>query len=638
MNEELKVIISAEISDLKKGCQDAKKSIEGVAEETKSMKQKIKQHLKEAGDGYKKIGEVSKAALKAVGTAVIGATATLIGLSAATAEYRENQAKLTTAFESAGASAETASQTYNDLYRVLGDDGQAVEAANHLAKLTTNQQELSEWTTICEGVYATFGDSIPIEGLTEAANETAKVGQVTGTLADALNWAGISEDEFNEKLAACNTEAEREKLIRETLNGVYSGAASNYEKNAAAMLAQNEAQAKMNASMAALGEAMVPINTALMNFAGQVLAAITPYIQSFATNYLPQIQDFLGKVAAALEIAIGFLADNWGIISQVAAILLAIAAAFSVLSTAIGIYNGVMAIAEVVSLPVIGVIALIVAGIVLLIMNWEKLSAVVKSVCETISKVVKSMVDAVVGFFTDLWNKVVSIATGIKDSVVNAFNAVKTTVSNIVNTVKTTVLNVFNGIKSGISTVINGIKTTVSNVFNSIKTTMVNGVTAAKNTVLGIFDGIKSGISNAINGAKNIVGSAIDAIKGFFKFEWSLPKLKLPHISIKGSFSLVPPSVPKFSIDWYANGGVFDSPTLFNYGGGIGGLGEAGAEAVVPLEKNTEWLDKIAERLGAGRSMAPIILQVDGKTFGQISVDSINQLTRQTGKLGLRLT
>ena len=96
---------------------------------------------------------------------------------------------------------------------------------------------MSEWTTICEGVYATFGDSIPIEGLTEAANETAKVGQVTGTLADALNWAGISEDAFNEKLAACNTEAEREKLIRETLNGVYSDAASNYEKNAAAMLA-----------------------------------------------------------------------------------------------------------------------------------------------------------------------------------------------------------------------------------------------------------------------------------------------------------------------------------------------------------------------------------------------------------------
>ena len=248
------------------------------------------------------------------------------------------------------------------------------------------------------------------------------------------------------------------------------------------------------------------------------------------------------------------------------------------------------------------------------------------------------MVDAVTTFFSNMWEGITSTVENIKTSVVNAFNAVKTTVTNIVNGVKTTVLNIFNAIKTGISNVVNGIKTTVSNIFNGIKTTMSNTITAAKNTVLGIFDGIKNGISNAINGAKNIVGNAIDAIKGFFKFEWSLPKLKLPHISITGSFSLVPPKVPKFGIEWYAQGGVFDSPTLFNYGGGIGGLGEAGAEAVVPLEKNTKWLDRIAERLAGYGGDKPIILQVDGKTFAQTSIDSINQLTRQTGKLGLRLT
>jgi hypothetical protein len=132
----------------------------------------------------------------------------------------------------------------------------AVEAAGHLAKLTTNEKELSEWTTICEGVYATFGDSLPIEGLTEAANETAKVGQLTGSLADALNWAGVNEDEFNAKLAACNTEAEREALIRETLTGLYDDAAANYEKNAAGLLAQQEAEAKMADATAELGEAL----------------------------------------------------------------------------------------------------------------------------------------------------------------------------------------------------------------------------------------------------------------------------------------------------------------------------------------------------------------------------------------------
>ena len=100
----------------------------------------------------------------------------------------------------------------------------------------------------------------------------------------------------------------------------------------------------------------------------------------------------------------------------------------------------------------------------------------------------------------------------------------------------------------------------------------------------------------------------------------------------------MPPKVPKFSISWHEFGGVFDAPALFGFGGGLHGLGENGAEAIVPLEKNTKWLDRLAtmlnEKQGGSR---PIILQVDGKTFAQVSVDSINALTRQTGSLPLKL-
>ena len=121
-------------------------------------------------------------------------------------------------------------------------------------------------------------------------------------------------------------------------------------------------------------------------------------------------------------------------------------------------------------------------------------------------------------------------------------------------------------------------------------------------------------------------------------FKWELPKIKLPHFSITGKFSLNPPQIPKFSVSWYKLGGIFDSPTLFPFGDGrIGGLGEDGAEAIVPLEKNTEWLDRIAEKLTQKSGSTPIILQVDGKTLAQTSIDSINQLTRQTGRLSLNL-
>ena len=111
----------------------------------------------------------------------------------------------------------------------------------------------------------------------------------------------------------------------------------------------------------------------------------------------------------------------------------------------------------------------------------------------------------------------------------------------------------------------------------------------------------------------------------------------MPHVKISGSFSLAPPQVPKFSIDWYAKGGVFDTPTLFGYGSAIGGLGEAGAEAVVPLEKNTGWMDKIAERIGNKIGNTPVVLQVDGKTFATTSISCINDYTRQTGHLALNI-
>ncbi|WP_299043894.1 hypothetical protein [uncultured Campylobacter sp.] len=133
-----------------------------------------------------------------------------------------------------------------------------------------------------------------------------------------------------------------------------------------------------------------------------------------------------------------------------------------------------------------------------------------------------------------------------------------------------------------------------------------------------------------MEGAKTVVKNCIDKIKSFFKFEWSLPKLKMPHITISGKFSLSPLQVPKFGISWYQKGGVFDSTTLFGYGNGlIGGLGENGAEAVVPLEKNTQWLDRIAnmlvEKQGGNQ---PIYLTVDGKVFAQLACDSINSLTK----------
>lgn len=522
MSEELKVVITADTSQFQKNVESAKKEIETFAKKSKVS-------FADINTEFQKYGDACKKGLGIAAGAIAGAATALLALSGTTEEYRNQQALLTTAFETAGATAEVAKNTYNDLYRVLGDSGQAVEAAQHLAALTTEEAALAEYTTICQGVFATFGESLPLEGLTEAINHTTNLGEVQGVLADALEWSGISVDTFNAQLAACNTEAEREALIRNTLNGIYGEAAANYEKTNAKILAQNDANRKMTDALARLGDAVAPVNTMLTELGAEILADLTPYVEQFAAKYLPKITDILADLGDRIGKVITWVADNWNMISTIGTIVLAIAAAISAVSTALSIANTVMALANVLMAPVSGVVLAIVAaiaaltaGIVLCVKHWDT------------------------------------------------------------------------------------IKETISNVIDSAKTTVKNG---------------------------------IDKIRSFLNFEWSLPKLKMPHFTVSGSFSLNPLQVPKFGISWYQKGGVFDNTTLFGYGNGLlGGLGENGAEAVVPLEKNTQWLDRIAtmlnEKQGGNR---PIYLEVDGKVFAQISCDSINDLTKQRGSIPLKL-
>lgn len=655
MNEQLKIIISAEIDKLKKGVEDAQKHM-------KSFKDQVKDASKNVDDNIKKMGSGIASGLKVVGTTIAAAGGALLALGASTAEYRNEQAKLTTAFEAAGASAETAKTTYDGLVRVLGDSGQATEAAAHLAKLSTEEQALSEWTNICQGVYATFGDSLPIEGLTEAANETAKVGTVTGSLADALNWAGISEDEFNEKLAKCNSEAEREKLIRDTLNKTYDDAAKKYEKNNAAVLEQNEAQEKLRETTANLGEAVAPVVTAFTNFANDALAIVVPYIQQFAEEYGPQLKEVLEGVATALENAF-----TWA--SQHKELLMVIGGIIAGVVTAIGLYNAVaavkaaMAALEVTSvwalvaayaaqavavmaalapyILIVAAIAAVIAIIVLVIKHWDDIKAKTIEVAQAMWEKIKEAVDKIVQFFEDLRSKVQAKVEEVKTKVVEKFQEIKSNITQKIQDAKQAVVDKFQEIKSSITEKVQSAKESVVNKFEEIKSSIKSKIDAAKQNVENVFNAVKEKIINPVKEAKEKVSNFVEDIKNKFNFSWKLPKPKFPTFSVIGGEApwgfMGKGSLPKISINWNALGGVFDSPKLFNYGGSLQGIGEDGAEAVVPLEKNTQWLDRLAERLAAKQNGIPIVLQVDGKTFAQVSIDSINALTKQRGTLGLNL-
>lgn len=235
------------------------------------------------------------------GTALVGGAAAGVGalstVAESTREYRTEMGKLDTAFTTNKFTAADAKQTYSDLYAVVGDSGQATEAANHLSLLCNSTRDLQSWTEICTGVYGQFGDSLPIEGLTEAANETAKVGTVTGSLADALNWMGVSEDEFNEKLAKCSSEQERQQLITSTLTSLYSDASAQYKKTNGDVMESNRAHQQLSDTMAQIGAVAEPVLNSLIGLGGKLLEQLSPIIEGVADSLAPALINICEEVA-----------------------------------------------------------------------------------------------------------------------------------------------------------------------------------------------------------------------------------------------------------------------------------------------------------------------------------------------------
>ena len=293
--------ISLDTSEYDSGVKDVSKSGGSLASKLKN--------------GLASAGKVAAKGIAAIGTAASGAVVGLLALESSTEEYRVAMGKLNTAFEAAGYGAETAQQAYNAFYGILGDTDTATEASQLLAKLADSAEDVSTWTDIAAGVAGTFGDSLPIEGLIEASNETAKVGQVTGVLADALNWAGISEDDFNARLSACSSESERNQLIMDTLSGTYDEASEAFYRNNEALVESRNNQAQLDATLATLGQTV-------SNVKNRLLSEFLPAISNVATAFSGMLsgtagadQQFSTAVQGLVNVAVSKLPEflNMGV-------------------------------------------------------------------------------------------------------------------------------------------------------------------------------------------------------------------------------------------------------------------------------------------------------------------------------------
>lgn len=214
------------------------------------------------------LGDFAKKGVKAAGAAVAGMTAAFIALDGATEEYRVAQGKLNAGFQAAGFSADTARKSYRNFYAILGDTDTATEASQLLANMAKNEEEVTKWTRIAAGVHGTFGDSLPIEGLVESANETARTGKVTGVFADALNWVGIMEDDFNAKLEQTTDVSKRNQLIMDTLSKTYDKAADSFYANNQQVVNARRNHATLDEMLAKVGDTSSKVKNQLWVLAG----------------------------------------------------------------------------------------------------------------------------------------------------------------------------------------------------------------------------------------------------------------------------------------------------------------------------------------------------------------------------------
>lgn len=630
-----------------------------------------------AGDGFTIFkGALADLASNAI-QAVIGKIGELIGyfaeLPEATRELRQDMSTLATAFDEVGFSTETAKDTWRDLYAVFGEDDRAVEAANNISRMADSQKELDEWVRITTGVWGTYQDALPVEGLAEAAGETAKVGKVTGVLADALNWSSEAavmfadymsedvtnaEDAFNVALSECSTEAERQALITDTLTALYGDAADTYRDTASAQMEAKEATADNILAEANLADAIEPTTTAWDQLKNKLLVGVLPAVESVTGVLTPMIQ--------------------W--LTEHPAVLYAVGAAIGIVTVALGALAVATAIQTVANsalfasmvplmLPILGIVAAIAALIAIIavcVKYWDEIKAAAASAWDW---VVEKWQAAASWFDTTVIQPIVGFFTGLWESIKNAFSAawewIKSTpifqfyealFTSIWNTVKS-VIDVIVQLASGAWEIIKAVWSVVSGWFSAnitqpianFFTTMWDGVKDAANSAWSV---LKDGASKAWGAIKSIFGSVASFFGDIFGSAWQRVKdvfstggaifsgitegitsmfkrvvnaiiggvnrvVAIPFNKINSLLSTIRNtsvlgiapfrgigsiSVPQIPL--LAAGGILTQPTL-NI------AGEAGPEAVIPIDKLQSYISSAIDRTMQTANMQALVAAVE---------------------------
>ena len=466
------------LHDLSETLREAGIDTDNLGRDTEELRrnyERLEQSQKKIQEITEKQNKNSEAISKTKGqiAGTIGTVTALAGsffaLDAATEEYRNNQAKLNTAFQAAGLSTDAAKQAYAGFYKILGDDDTATEASQLLAKLARSEADVSKWTDIAAGVYGTFGDSLPIEGLIESANETARTGTITGSFADAINWAskegetfGVTlkentkaneewnkaveacesaEDYFNLALQSCGSEAERNQLIMDTLQGTYQDATNAFKENNKQIIQNRQAQVVWNDILGKTGQIAGTVKGMIIEMLGvsedgsvkanSALSVLQNTLGKLADN--PELIKTIAKTVAllaglrvgGLTAKLGFLHVKGGILSlQKDFATMKGLGITKYLSNMTGGFGGLLRSVG----PLVGIIAAVGGAIYYVSTHLEQVRGFIQ----------KTFGDEGLAVFDKLWGVITQVGTAIKNAFFTSGSGVLDTLKSVLPTIITT--------------------------------------------------------------------------------------------------------------------------------------------------------------------------------------------------------
>lgn len=613
---------------------DRLEMLEGVADDAQSQLEELEKASKDLKGGFTiakgAAADLVSSGIQAIAGAAKDAITGIYGLAESTREFRQDMGTLETAFDRAGFSADTATETWKGLYSVFGEDDRAVEAANNIARMADSQEELDEWVRITTGVWGTYQDALPVESLAETAAETAKVGKVTGTFADALNWnseaaemlAGYmndevvtAEDAFNVALSECSDEAERQALITDTLTVLYGEAADKYEETAGTLMDANAANADYTQTLAEMGERIEPVTTAVQQGFTKILNKIMELIgETDFTAIAEQVGELTDDVITLAEDGIGWLKDNMDWLIPVVGGLTAGLVAYKLLTFQVAEGVTLMTLAE----KAKGVVMAIATGqTTAAAVATNALGVATKFLFSplTIAITVIAALTAGVIWLYNNWDTAKEHLIAFGNKVSEIWNSIARWITGAIETISQyfPIFGAFlDGVWQSIQDVVGNIKAIFGGVIDFISNIFAGNWGAAWQNIVDIFGNIFGMIMNIakapINGVISIVNKAINGINsiGFDVPDW------VPLIGGKG-FHINIPNIPLL-----ATGGFTNGPSI---------AGEAGTEAVISFDpayraQNLAYWAKAGRMLGADEDGTSFSLS-GGSSGGDVNLGGV---------------